>query len=77
MIKDKTIIKKTLSGMTLEEKVGQVFQVGFNGIEVTPEIREMVEDYHIGGIIYFRRNIRSLQQLSGLSNELQRLSASK
>jgi len=77
LITDKTIIKKKLSGMTLEEKIGQIFHIGFNGIEVTPNIKEMVEDYHVGGIIYFRRNIRSLQQLSGLSNELQRLSVSK
>ena len=74
---DKIIIRKILSGMTLEEKIGQMFQVGFNGKKVTSDIKEMIEDYHIGGIIYFRRNIKSLQQVSGLSNELQILSANK
>ncbi|MBA7691269.1 Beta-hexosaminidase [subsurface metagenome] len=72
-----TILKKPLSGMTLEEKIGQMFQVGFNGKKVTSDIKEMIEDYYVGGIIYFRRNIESLQQVSGLSNKLQILSARK
>jgi len=75
--KDTTIFKKLISKMTLEEKIGQMFQVGFKGTKVTSDIKEMIEDYYVGGIIYFRRNIESLQQVSGLSNELQILSASK
>ena len=74
---DKIILRKILSGMTLEEKIGQMFQVGFTGIKITSDIKEMIENYHAGGIIYFRRNIKSLQQVSVLSNELQRLSANK
>jgi len=76
--KDITIFKKLISKMTLEEKIGQMFQVGFKGTKVTSEIKEMIEDYCVGGIIYFRRNnIESLQQISALSNDLQMLSASK
>jgi len=63
--------------MTLEEKVGQMFQVGFTGVEVTSGIREMIENYYVGGIIYFKRNIKSLEQVSNLSNELQILSRNK
>ncbi|GAH77293.1 unnamed protein product, partial [marine sediment metagenome] len=74
---DTIILKKLLSGMTLEEKIGQMFQVGFNGKKVTSDIKEMIEDYYVGGIIYFRRNIESLQQVSSLSNKLQILSARK
>ena len=75
--KDTTIFKKLISKMTLEEKIGQMFQVGFKSTKVTSDIKEMIEDYYVGGIIYFRRNIESLQQISGLSIELQILSASK
>jgi len=74
---DKIILKKLLSGMTLEEKIGQMFQVGFAGTEATSDIKKMIENYHVGGIIYFKRNIKSLQQVSDLSNELQILSARK
>ena len=72
--KDTIIFKKLISKMTLEEKIGQMFQVGFVGTKVTSEISEMIKDYHVGGIIYFRRNIKSLIQVSNLSNELQVLS---
>lgn len=72
--KDTIIFKKLISKMTLEEKIGQMFQVGFVGTKVTSGISEMIRDYHVGGIIYFRRNIKSLRQVSKLSNELQAIS---
>ena len=72
--KDTTIFKKLISKMTLEENIGQIFQVGFIGTKITSEISEMIKDYHIGGIIYFRRNIKSLRQVFELSNKLQAIS---
>ena len=72
--KDTTIFKKLISKMGLEEKIGQMFQVGFSGAEITSGISEMIRDYHVGGIIYFRRNIKSLRQVFKLSNELQAIS---
>jgi beta-N-acetylhexosaminidase len=71
---EKIILRKIISEMGLEEKIGQMFQVGFNGTIVTPDIKKLIEDYCVGGIIYFRRNIESLKQVSALSNELQILS---
>jgi len=72
--KDTTIFKKLISKMSLEEKIGQMFQVGFSGAEITSGISDMIRDYHVGGIIYFRRNIKSLRQVFKLSNELQAIS---
>jgi len=66
--------EKLISKMDIEEKVGQMFQVGFSGAEITSGISEMIKDYHVGGIIYFRRNIKSLRQVFKLSNELQTIS---
>jgi len=74
---NKNKLENLLSAMTLREKIGQMFQVGFIGTKITSEISEMIKGYHIGGIIYFKRNIKSLEQISNLSNELQILSASK
>jgi beta-N-acetylhexosaminidase len=69
--------EKILSNMTLEEKIGQMFQVGFSATKITPGVKEMIEEYYAGGIIYFRRNIESLEQVSNLSNELQRLAMNR
>lgn len=70
-------LEKILSEMTLEEKVGQLFQIGFDGIVVTPEMKEMIENYRPGGIIYFRRNIQSPEQVASLSNRLQKLAINR
>lgn len=75
--KDTTIFKKLISKMSLEEKIGQMFQIGFTGTQITTEVEEMIKNYHLGSIIYFRRNIESLPQLSELSDELQKLSVNQ
>lgn len=72
--KDNAILEKLISRMSLPEKIGQLFLIGFNGNRVTSEIREMITDYKVGGIIYFRRNVASISQIAKLSDELQELS---
>ncbi len=62
-----------LENMSLAEKVGQLFQVGFHSKTVDQEIKDLIENYHIGGVIYFSRNLDSLQQTAFLSNSLQDL----
>ncbi len=64
-----------LARMSLRERIGQLFMVGFKGVEVKATIRELIEDYYVGGIIFFRHNIKSLPQIATLSNELQKISS--
>lgn len=64
-------IEKMLGEMTLEEKVGQLMMVGFRGTEKSSEITELIEQKHIGGVIYFDRNMKSPEQVAKLSNSLQ------
>jgi beta-N-acetylhexosaminidase len=59
------------AGMTLEEQIGQLFMVGFDGITATPDILDLIERYHVGGIIFFTRNIGAAQQVSDLTRSLQ------
>jgi beta-N-acetylhexosaminidase len=58
--------------MTLEQKIGQVMMVGFDGTEATPELLEMITKYHVGGVILFARNIEGPEQVAKLTNALQR-----
>ena len=67
------MIEEIIENMSLEEKVGQLFQIGFSGQEVTSEVKEMITEYNVGGIIYFSRNIESPAQVAQLSNNLQEL----
>lgn len=60
-----------LADMTLEEKVGQLMMVGFSGTEQSAKAVELIKNKHIGGIIYFDRNLSSPKQVAELSNSLQ------
>ncbi|MBE3576374.1 MAG: beta-N-acetylhexosaminidase [Limnochordales bacterium] len=57
--------------MSVEEKVGQLFMVGFPGKVMGYEARTLVEDYHVGGVILFARNVDSPAQVAYLTNQLQ------
>jgi beta-N-acetylhexosaminidase len=59
--------------MSLAEKVGQLFIVGFEGTEVTPELEAWMSAYGWGGAILFGRNVESPAQLLLLTRGLQRL----
>lgn len=63
--------EKLLSQMTLEEKVGQMFVVGFTGTEPDYYIEKMISKRNIGGIILMSRNILNKEQLISLTNNLQ------
>jgi len=66
---------RTWGNFTLEQKVGQLFMCGFHGQRVDEQITRLIQDYHVGGVIYFRRNVESVEQLTRLSAELQRMAA--
>ena len=56
---------------SLGEKIGQLFMVGFDGTEVTPELAGWMEAYGWGGVILFGRNVESPAQLLTLTHGLQ------
>lgn len=62
---------KTIEQMSLREKIGQMFVTGFPTTGMTPEIKEVIEQYKVGNIILFSHNIVNKIQLGGLVTELQ------
>jgi beta-N-acetylhexosaminidase len=58
-------------GMSREELIGQLFVVGFPGPTVTPEIVDLIQNYHVGGIVLFSRNLHDIQQIRQLTHDLQ------
>jgi beta-N-acetylhexosaminidase len=57
--------------MSLAEKVGQLFMVGFEGTEATPELEAWMSTYGWGGVILFGRNVESPAQVLLLTQGLQ------
>jgi beta-N-acetylhexosaminidase len=56
--------------LSLAEKVGQLFMVGFEGTKVTPELADWMVRYGWGGVIIFGRNVESPAQLLALTQGL-------
>lgn len=57
--------------MTLEQKVGQVFMLGFVGTTLTDENRALIQGLHLGGVTLFARNVDDGTQVAKLDRDLQ------
>ena len=66
-------VEETLAAMTTEEKVGQLLIAGFYETQAGEEARSYIQDYHVGGLILYGRNVESAQQLVDLTNGLKTL----
>lgn len=40
--------------------IGACFFMGFDGTEVTPQIRTLIEDHHLGAILLTTKNMKSM-----------------
>lgn len=67
-------IQEQLDKMSLEEKLGQLLIVGFEGRELDDNTREYIEDIGVGGLIFFARNIESKEQVSSLVEDINNMS---
>ncbi|MCP4154349.1 MAG: beta-N-acetylhexosaminidase [bacterium] len=59
--------------LSLKEKIGQLFMVGFKGTEVPEESRKFIESNNIGSVILFARNVDTLPQVEALTASLHSL----
>lgn len=60
-----------MADMTVEEKVGQLFVIHFDETYFSPELAEMITDYHVGGMIIFPHNVTEHGELAALIGEAQ------
>jgi len=65
---------KDTNHLTLDQKVGQLFLLGFQGYELDRETRTLLEVIRPGGILLFQRNIESFDQIYSLTNQLREIS---
>lgn len=61
--------------MTLEEKIGQLLMVHFNGETANEEAEVLIQKVHVGGFIYYNwaNGLNSPEQVLCLSSSLQKL----
>jgi beta-N-acetylhexosaminidase len=64
-------MERLIRNKSLEELVGQLFMVGFEGTKFNTDLSYFLKKLHIGGMIYFKRNVQDPFQLAELSRTLQ------
>lgn len=67
------LIQDKIDSMSLEEKVGQMFIVGFDGFEVDDNIINLIKNKKVGGIILFSKNINTVDETKKLIENLNKL----
>lgn len=60
---------------SLRKKIGQLFMVGFDALEVNEHIARLITEQQVGGVILFRRNVHTPQQVADLCRSLQEINA--
>ncbi|MBB6673186.1 beta-N-acetylhexosaminidase [Cohnella nanjingensis] len=67
------LIRDKIAGMTLEEKVGQMILVGFEGKQsLDAETLRMIQQDHVGGVILYAPNVSDIKGTVALVNKLKK-----
>ena len=61
---------KKVSEMNLDEKLGQLILAGFHSTEFDDDLKDIIENHHIGNIIMFTRNYTSAAQMRKLTKKI-------
>jgi beta-N-acetylhexosaminidase len=64
-----------VQSLSMEEKVGQLFMVHFHGRFANEEAKKLIEELHVGGVIYYNwaNGLDSQAQVQTLGDGLQKL----
>ena len=65
--------EQRLQAMTVEQKVAQLLVAGISGTTPGEDGIAAIQNYQVGGIILFGRNVSSSRQLTELTNQLKAL----
>ncbi|GAA0488024.1 beta-N-acetylhexosaminidase [Salinibacillus aidingensis] len=63
-------IERQIESLSLDEKIGQMLLVGFEGTRLNGEVKAYIEDYHVGGLILFKENLLDVEQTTKLLNHI-------
>lgn len=62
-----------MSPSARRRELGQLVFLGFDGYVLPPEIRSLAREFDIGGVVLFKRNVQSPEQVAELAFEAERL----
>ena len=61
---------KNIQDLSLQEKLGQILFIGFNGTTLTEELKSLIREYKFGNFILFSRNCKNIQQIEKLVHDI-------
>ena len=64
---------KKIEELTLREKVGQMIIMRIQGKEIGPEEIDMIKNYKIGGIILYRKNYDTYEEMINIVNTITKI----
>lgn len=70
-------VDKIVESMSQTEKLGQMVMIGIQGTKVDDDSLYMLNQFHMGGVILFDRNMESHEQVKQLTSDLQTQSNEK
>lgn len=70
-------VDQIVASMSQTEKLGQMVMIGIQGTKVDDDSLYMLNQYYMGGVILFDRNMESLEQVKQLTSDLQAQSNEK
>lgn len=50
----------TSGALTWHRQMGQLFMMGFDGTSVNPQIRSLIENYHLGAVLLSAKNLKCI-----------------
>ena len=66
---------KIINVLSLKEKIGQLFIVGINGKKIDDRVKKLITEYKVGGIILYKRNYSSYDEMMNHINELKKINS--
>ena len=62
--------------LSIEEKIGQMIIVGIDSTYITERTKKLILDYKVGGVILYRKNFKTYEDLLNLVKQLKNLNKS-
>lgn len=64
-----------IKNLTLKEKIGQMMMVGLDGNTIDTRIKNLIMNYKVGGVILYRKNFKTYEDMLKLIAELKELNS--
>lgn len=74
-VQQQKAISEVVSGMSLDEKIGQMIHAGISGTTVDATTKSLITQYKVGGIIFYKKNLINPGQAVQLVNQIKSLNA--